>query len=67
MIKKTDAAMLTDTGRFYLQVGYNELFLIQSAVVGSIDVSVLRALETDFVMISPKNYKILVAKKESLD
>ena len=46
---------------------YNELFLIQSAVVGTDDISVLSALETDFVIISPKNYKILVAKKESLD
>jgi len=46
---------------------YNELFLIQSAVIGTSDISVLSSLETDFVMISPKNYKILVAKKESLD
>lgn len=27
MLKRPDAAELTDTGRFYLQVGYNELFL----------------------------------------
>lgn len=46
---------------------YNELFLIQSAVVGAVNISHLNTLETDFVMISPKNYKILVAKKESLD
>lgn len=26
MLKRPDAAALTDTGRFYLQVGYNELF-----------------------------------------
>ena len=26
MLKRPDAAELTDTGRFYLQVGYNELF-----------------------------------------
>ena len=46
---------------------YNELFLIQSAVVGQVASSSLADLGTDFVMISPKNYKILVAKKERLD
>ena len=46
---------------------YNELFLIQSAVVGQVDSRLLMSLETDFVLISPKNYKILVAKNESLD
>ena len=36
MIKCPDAAMLTKTGRFYLQVGYNELFeLGQSAWCGA--------------------------------
>lgn len=35
MIKKPDAAMITDTGRFYLQVGYNEIFEMgQSAWAG---------------------------------
>lgn len=36
MLKRPDAAELTDTGRFYLQVGYNELFeLGQSAWAGA--------------------------------
>lgn len=36
MIKRPDAAELTETGRFYLQVGYNELFeLGQSAWAGA--------------------------------
>ncbi len=36
MLKRPDAAALTDTGRFYLQVGYNELFeLGQSAWAGA--------------------------------
>lgn len=36
MLKRPDAAELTDTGRFYLQVGYNELFeLGQSAWSGA--------------------------------
>ena len=36
MIKRPDAAMLKETGRFYLQVGYNELFeLGQSAWAGA--------------------------------
>ncbi len=46
---------------------YNELFLIQSVVAGNADATLLSGLGTDFMMISPKNYKILVAKKESLD
>lgn len=36
MLKRQDAAELKDTGRFYLQVGYNELFEIgQSAWAGA--------------------------------
>jgi S-DNA-T family DNA segregation ATPase FtsK/SpoIIIE len=36
MLKRQDAAELSDTGRFYLQVGYNELFeLGQSAWAGA--------------------------------
>lgn len=36
MLKRPDAAELTDTGRFYLQVGYNELFEMgQSAWAGA--------------------------------
>lgn len=36
MLKRLDAAMLKETGRFYLQVGYNELFeLGQSAWAGA--------------------------------
>lgn len=36
MLKRPDAASLSDTGRFYLQVGYNELFeLGQSAWAGA--------------------------------
>ncbi|MGN0578599.1 MAG: type VII secretion protein EssC [Ruminiclostridium sp.] len=36
MLGRPDAASLTDTGRFYLQVGYNELFEIgQSAWAGA--------------------------------
>ncbi len=36
MLKRPDAAELSDTGRFYLQVGYNELFeLGQSAWCGA--------------------------------
>lgn len=37
MLKRDDAAELTDIGRFYLQVGYNELFLLgQSAWSGAL-------------------------------
>ena len=37
MIKRPDAAELKDTGRFYLQVGYNELFEMgQSAWAGAL-------------------------------
>ena len=46
---------------------YNELFLIQSAITGQVDSALLTRLGTDFVMISPRNYKILVAKNKSLD
>ncbi|MCL1878771.1 MAG: FtsK/SpoIIIE domain-containing protein, partial [Defluviitaleaceae bacterium] len=36
MLGRSDAAMLVDTGRFYLQVGYNEIFEIgQSAWAGA--------------------------------
>lgn len=36
MLKRSDAAELSDTGRFYLQVGYNELFEMgQSAWAGA--------------------------------
>lgn len=36
MLKRPEAAELTDTGRFYLQVGYNELFALgQSAWCGA--------------------------------
>lgn len=36
MLKRPDAAELTDTGRFYLQVGYNEYFALgQSAWCGA--------------------------------
>lgn len=36
MIKCPDAASLKETGRFYLQVGYNELFALgQSAWTGA--------------------------------
>ena len=36
MLKRPDAAELVDTGRFYLQVGYNEIFQIgQSAWAGA--------------------------------
>ena len=35
MLKRPEAAMLKDTGRFYLQVGYNEFFALgQSAYAG---------------------------------
>ena len=46
---------------------YNELFLIPSVACGSAQIELLERLDTDFVMISPRNYKILVAKNESLD
>ncbi len=37
MIKRPDAAALTKTGRFYLQVGYNEIFVMgQSAWCGAV-------------------------------
>lgn len=36
MLKRPDAASLKDTGRFYLQVGYNEYFALgQSAWCGA--------------------------------
>lgn len=46
---------------------YNELFLIQSAVSGEIDSQQLCSLNTDFMILKPADFKILVAKKESLD
>lgn len=46
---------------------YNELFLIQSAVIsGSADCD-LRGFDTDFLILTPEEFKILVAKKERLD
>ncbi len=51
MLKRPEAAELTDTGRFYLQVGYNEYFALgQSAWCGAPyepqDTSVVRRDET---------------------
>lgn len=46
---------------------YNELFLIQSAVDFSTQLQEFAAFDTDFVIISAQDYKILVAKNKSLD
>ena len=46
---------------------YNELFLIQSAVMSGKEECDLREFDTDFLILTPQEYKILVAKKESLD
>lgn len=46
---------------------YNDLFLIQICVGGTANCAELISLPADFVMISPRDFKILVAQKESLD
>ncbi len=46
---------------------YNELFLIQSAVISGKADCDLRGFDTDFLILTPEEFKILVAKKESLD
>ncbi len=46
---------------------YNELFLIQSAVLSGKEECDLREFDTDFLILTPQEYKILVAKKERLD
>ena len=46
---------------------YNELFLIQSAVLSGKEKCDLREFDTDFLILTPQEYKILVAKKERLD
>ena len=40
---------------------YNDLFLIQICLGGTADCTKLAALPSDFVMISPRDFKILVA------
>lgn len=55
MLKRPDAAELTDTGRFYLQVGYNELFEIgQSAWAGA------SYIESDKVITEKDNSVVFV-------
>jgi DNA segregation ATPase FtsK/SpoIIIE, S-DNA-T family len=57
MLKRPDAAELTDTGRFYLQVGYNELFEIgQSAWAGA------SYVESDKVITEVDNSVIFIDK-----
>lgn len=46
---------------------YSELFLIQSAVICRDDSVDFKSLEADIVILNDKSYKILVAKKQSLD
>lgn len=46
---------------------YNELFLILSAVVCRDENVAFEDFNADIVILSDKNYKILVAKKQSLD
>ncbi len=46
---------------------YNELFLIQSAVISGKAECDLREFDTDFLILTPEEFKIFVAKKESLD
>lgn len=46
---------------------YSELFLIQSAVFCREDGVDFRSLAADIVILNDKSYKILVAKKQSLD
>lgn len=62
MLKRPDAAELIDTGRFYLQVGYNELFEIgQSAWAGAPYIEsekVIKEVDNSVVFID-KNGRIL--------
>lgn len=69
MLKRPDAAELTDTGRFYLQVGYNELFeLGQSAWAGAPyypSDHVLVEKDRSVVVIDRNGHPIKQAKVES--
>lgn len=73
MLKRPDAAELTDTGRFYLQVGYNELFeLGQSAWSGAPyypSDNVVREKDNSVVVIDMNGHpikQVKVDKKRSL-
>ena len=66
MLKRADAAELTDTGRFYLQVGYNELFeLGQSAWSGASyypSEKVVKEKDNSVVVIDNNGYAIKQVK-----
>lgn len=66
MLKRPDAAELTDTGRFYLQVGYNELFeLGQSAWSGAPyypSDTVVREKDNSVVVIDKNGHPIKIVK-----
>ncbi len=69
MLKRAEAAELTDTGRFYLQVGYNEYFAMgQSAWCGADyeakdTVSIKRDDSIDFIDVTGQ---ILTSKKPAV-
>ncbi|MBQ8000268.1 MAG: type VII secretion protein EssC [Ruminococcus sp.] len=66
MLKRPDAAELTDTGRFYLQVGYNELFeLGQSAWSGAPyypSDTVVKERDNSVVVIDKNGHPIKIVK-----
>ena len=68
MLKRPDAAELTDTGRFYLQVGYNELFeLGQSAWSGAYyypSERVLKEKDNSVVVIDTNGHAIKQVKMD---
>ena len=73
IIKKPDAAYLKQIGRFYLQVGYNELFILgQSAWCGAKyypDDKIVKEVDKSINFISNsgkfiKSVKMLMTQKE---
>ena len=62
VIKQPDAAFLTQTGRFYLQVGFNEIFVLgQSAYTGTKYIptdALKRQSDTSIDFINNMGYKI---------
>lgn len=71
MLKRPDAAELTDTGRFYLQVGYNELFeLGQSAWSGAAyypSERVVKEKDNSIVVIDTNGHAIKQVKIDKKD
>lgn len=70
MLKRPEAAELQDTGRFYLQVGYNELFALgQSAWSGAPYIPcerVSRGVDRDVALIDDTGQKLVSVRPKDL-